>query len=59
MGRDGSVGRVSDGKVRRNTDAGSNPWRAKGLFSQSPLSVRTLSRCLYILIQWLCLTHDE
>ena len=59
MGRDGSAGRVSDVKVRRNTDAGSSPWRAEGLFSQSPLSVRTLSRCSYIRIQWLFLTLDE
>ena len=44
---DSSVGRASDWKSRRNTDAGSSPRCGKGFFSQCQLSVQTLLRCPY------------
>ena len=46
-GRGSSVGRASDWKARRNTDAGSSPRCGKGFFSQSQLPVKTLLRCPY------------
>ena len=44
-GRDSSVGRASDWKARRNTDAGLSPQSSKGFFSQSQLPVQTLLQC--------------
>ena len=48
-GRDSSVGRWSDRKVRRNTDtAASIHWCGKGFFlPRVKLSVQTLPRCSY------------
>ena len=42
-----SVGRPSDWKAKRNTDAGSIPRYGKGFFSQSQLPVQTVLRCPY------------
>ena len=45
-GEDGSVGRASDWKTRRNIDADSSPRCGKGFFT-SQLPVQTLLRCPY------------
>ena len=41
-GGNGSAGRASDGKAKRNTDAGSSPKCSKGFFSQSASSADSL-----------------
>ena len=46
-GMDGSVGRASNWKARRSTDAGSSPCAARILFPQSRFTVQTFSWCPY------------
>ena len=41
-GGDGSAGRASDGKAKRNTDAGSSTKCSMGFFSQSASSTDSL-----------------
>ena len=46
-GGDNSVGRASNWKAKRNTDAGSSPLRSKGFSSHCQLPAQALLWCPY------------